>query len=140
MKPFPAGGVQAMILERKGDRTYARLSADCGGIPTEKNLQKIVARDMKDMLDKATIEGLARGLGVTVTSVVLACATSMGLRVRPADEDVLELPGAGSLPAPAKGALISMSRELQNAYAGEWDHAINKGNAEINPGKSEPST
>lgn len=135
-----------MIMEAKGQRTYDRFSMDCGGVPTTKNLQKLAAREVLAFPDKRTIEGLARGMGATQTAVVLAFGRSMGLKVAPEDGDVLELPGAGSLPTAARETLLAMSRELQNAYAQPWGDrgdyhlAANEGHAGVDPEEIEPTT
>lgn len=135
-----------MIVEAKGQRTYDRFSLDCGGVPTSKNLQKLAAREVRAFPDKVTIEGLARGMGVTQAAVLLAFGRSLGLKVAPEDGDVLELPGAGLLRPQARETLLAMSRELQNAYAQPWgdhDHyhlAADEGHADVDPEESEPTT
>lgn len=144
--------LQKLIAEKRGDRTLARLSRDCGGVPTERALSRLTLHPFTRLPDKATIEGLARGLGVSVSQVILACAASMGFRVHQEDRTDLVLPGAGNLPPQAQEALLNMSRELQNAYAQPWGQqeesaeypplrlAANKGHTGINPEETEPST
>lgn len=71
-----------LVLDHKGDRSYERLSKDCGGEPTGKRLQQIATTPIKTFPDAETIQGIAQGLGVSVTDVVLASARSLGLEVR----------------------------------------------------------
>lgn len=71
-----------LVLDHKGDRSYERLSRDCGGEPTGKRLQQIATNPIKTFPDAETIQGVAQGLGVSVTDVVLASARSLGLQVR----------------------------------------------------------
>lgn len=125
--------LQRLIAERRGDRTLARLSRDCGGVPTERGLSRLTLHSFTRLPDRATIEGLARGLGVSVSQVVLACAAVIGFRVQPQDRNDLVLPGAGCLPPQAQEALLSMSRELQNAYAKDWALAAHKGEPGVAP-------
>ena len=71
-----------LIAGTKGERSYETLSRDCGGTPTAKRLHQLATAEPKNFPDPPTIQGLARGLGVTVTEVVLASARSLGLAVR----------------------------------------------------------
>lgn len=110
-----------LILDRKGTRSYERLARDCGGVPKANRLHAMVANGMNNFPDPDTIRGLSRGLNVSVTSIVLACARSVGLPVSEGGEpDELVLQGAGSLPAESKELLVSMSRQLQHAYSQTW--------------------
>ncbi len=144
--------LQRLIAEKRGDRGLRALSRDCGGTPNDRVLGRMVHNDLKAFPERPTVEGLARGLGVSVTRVLLACASSLGYRVQSEDETVLVLPGAGTLPPKAQETLLDMSRELQNAYAQPWGQsegereypplrlAASEGHAGVNPEETEPST
>lgn len=112
---FPSDGMQRMIADRKGDRTYERLSRDCGGVPTTNRAHGMATKPMKSFPDADTMVGLARGLNASVTDVVLACAASVGLTVnRGPDPEGLVLHGAGNLPQSAQDALVDVSRQMQS--------------------------
>lgn len=101
-----------LINTKRGDRTYAKLSRDCGGAPTDKRLQSMVSRPMKAFPDADTIKGLAIGLRVNAADVILASARSLGLNVEASDTVGLNIPGAGALPDSAKEAIIGVAMEL----------------------------
>ncbi|WP_284984243.1 helix-turn-helix transcriptional regulator [Arthrobacter sp. efr-133-TYG-118] len=105
-------GLRRLIESKRAGRTIASLSDACGGDPTPRRLQQIIA-DGIDAFPKAnTIQGLARGLGVSITEVVMACAVSLGLEVEDATSDALVLAGAGNLPASSRAILQNMAKEL----------------------------
>ncbi|MHA7144221.1 hypothetical protein ACX80U_05835 [Arthrobacter sp. TmT3-37] len=113
-----------LILDRKGSRSYERLARDCGGVPKANRLHAMVANGLNNFPDPATIRGLSRGLNVSITTIVLACARSVGLPVSESgDSDELVLQGAGALPADSKELLVNMSRQLQHAYSRPWGEA-----------------
>lgn len=101
-----------LILTKKGQRTYAKLSADCGGAPTDSRLNSLVLRSVKTFPDSDTIRGLAIGLNVPVADVILASARSLGLVVGVTEPGTLSLPGAAHLPASAQAAIVEVAREL----------------------------
>lgn len=108
--------LQTLITTRKGDRSYERLSRDCGGKPTRNAIQKIVKTEMRAFPDKETIQGLCRGLPATIEEVLNASAISMGLIDRAKESDGLVLNGAGRLPARTRGILVALSDELQRVH------------------------
>lgn len=103
-----------LILERKGDRTFDRLSADCGGEPAGRRLQQLAAgrREMKNFPDPETITALAKGLHVTTVDVLLASARSLGIRVATSDADSLTIAHGGQLPLEAQEALHHTARTM----------------------------
>lgn len=111
------GGIRALIESKRAGRTIASLSDACGGDPTPRRLQQIIAAGIKAFPDPNTINGLARGLGVSVTEVTLACAASLGLGVNDTTSGALVLAGAASLPLSARQLLHLMARELLVAHA-----------------------
>lgn len=120
-----SGGIQNLILDRKGDRSNEALSRDCGGRPTGNAIWKILQGELRGFPDVDTIQGLARGLKVPAREVLHAYARSLGLDIGTAEEpDYLPLPGAQKLPAEAQETLMTMSQTLLNAYSagadGDW--------------------
>lgn len=102
-----------LIADRKGTRSYDRLSRDCGGVPTSKRLHQLATVTPKNFPDPDTIRGLAAGLGVTVTDIVMASARSLGLSVYTGnDPSALSIGGAGELPDSAKETLTTVAREF----------------------------
>lgn len=119
------GGIQNLILDRKGDRSNEALSRDCGGRPTGNAIWKILQGELRGFPDVDTIQGLAKGLKVPAREVLHAYARSLGLDIGTDEEpDSLALPGAQKLPAEAQDTLITMSQTLLNAYGagegGDW--------------------
>jgi sirohydrochlorin ferrochelatase len=103
----------ALLRARKGDRSYERLSRDCGGFPTANRLQQIATKQLNEFPNPDTIRGLAMGLGTTVTEVTLASARSLGLNVRAADADAMVIAGAGKLPPDAQEAILAVARQME---------------------------
>lgn len=133
--------LQQLVLDLKGDRSYERLARDCGGVPTAKRLQQIATTPHpKTFPDPPTVEGLAQGLGVTVTEVVLAAATSLGLNVhRGGDPSEVVLAGVGDLPTPARDAVLSVAREMVRLHTGSGKtHSVVTRINEASRAKPEP--
>ncbi|MFC7860729.1 hypothetical protein ACFQ9D_12165 [Arthrobacter koreensis] len=107
-------GLEALLLNRKGDRTWDEVARDCGNVITGKRLQQMGgSKPIKNFPDPPTVKGLARGLNSTVTEILVACARSLGLRAEDPVAGALVLHGAASLPESSKDLLRSMSSELQ---------------------------
>lgn len=105
--------LKALIASHKGRRSYERLSLDCGGTPTAARLHQLATIPQKNFPDPDTIAGLARGLGVPVTEVVMCAARSLGLRVSSGyDPDALVLADAGLLSNSARDAITTLVREM----------------------------
>jgi len=102
-----------LITERRGERSYGRLAQDCGGYPTAKRLQQLVAKPLTNFPDPDTIRGLVLGLGCSATEITLAAARSAGLPVVAGeDPSALTIAGAGLLPPHAQEALLDLAREM----------------------------
>lgn len=110
--------LQTLLTDRQGGRSYARLSEDCGGNPTDKRLNQIAKHGIRSFPDAGTIEGLSTGLNVSVTTVVMAAARSLGLRVAPSDPDAITVDGIGGLPASSRDLIVSVAREMVQLHAG----------------------
>lgn len=105
--------LEQLVLDHKGDRSYDRLGKDCGNNPTGKRLQQITTMGIKNFPDPDTIRGLSRGLGVSITDVVLASARSLGLSVASdPTSGALVLADVAELPSSARQALTSVAREM----------------------------
>lgn len=103
----------ALIADRKGTRSYEKISQDCGGLPTAKRVHQLATKPQKNFPDPDTIRGLARGLGVTITDVVMAAARTVNLPVYTGnDPSALSIGGAGDLDDEAKEALSKVAREF----------------------------
>lgn len=110
--------LQALVADRKGDRSYEQLAALSGGRLSRARIQQIATREMKAFPDAATLAGLAQALDVPVQEVVLATARSLGLEVRGGTSgDALLVPGGKNLSTPAQDALLTMARELSKSGA-----------------------
>lgn len=103
----------ALIADKKGTRSYEKISQDCGGLPTAKRVHQLATKPQKNFPDPDTIRGLARGLGVTITDVVMAAARTVELPVYTGnDPSALSIGGAGELDDSAKEALSKVAREF----------------------------
>ncbi|MDN4611915.1 hypothetical protein [Arthrobacter burdickii] len=119
-KTFPADGIQNLILNHKGDRSYGRLERDAGGYPSSRALQKAATSPASGFPDPRTISGLSRALNVPIADVIRAYAVSLGLPMEGEDKGVLRIVGAGTLPKQSQDLLISLARELRTAYETPW--------------------
>lgn len=102
----------ALINQRKGTRSYVRLSRDCGGNPSRARLQQMATQKLREFPDPETIQCLSRGLGATVTEIILASARSLGLSVAVGDPGALVVAGAGNLSPGAQDVILGLAREL----------------------------
>jgi hypothetical protein len=125
-----------LIADRKGTRSYDRLAEDCGGTPSSGRLHQMATRPLKNFPDPDSIRGMANGLGVTVTDIVMAAARSLDLPVYTGnDPSALSIGGAGTLPDSAKEALTSVAREFikltsQHETDGEADAQVTESRTE----------
>lgn len=102
-----------LIADRKGTRSYDRLSDDCGGTPSSGRLHQMATKPLKNFPDPESIRGMAQGLGVTVTDIVMASARSLELPVYTGnDPSALSIGGAGELDDSSKEALSTVAREF----------------------------
>ncbi|MGV0109797.1 hypothetical protein [Arthrobacter sp. CP30] len=120
---FPGDGIQNLILNRKGDRSYGRLERDAGGYPTAKAIQKAANSPASGFADPRTIAGLSRALNVPIADVIRAYAVSLGLPMEAEERGVLRIIGAGDLPKEAQELLITIARDLRKAYETPWPDA-----------------
>ncbi|QTJ65019.1 hypothetical protein HYG77_04990 [Rhodococcus sp. ZPP] len=126
----------ALIADRKGTRSYDRLAEDCGGTPSSGRLHQMATRPLKNFPDPDSIRGMANGLGVTVTDIVMAAARSLDLPVYTGnDPSALSIGGAGTLPDSAKETLTTVAREFikltsQHEADGEADAQITESRTE----------
>lgn len=127
-----------LIADRKGTRSYDRLSDDCGGTPSSGRLHQMATKPLKNFPDPESIRGMARGLGVTVTDIVMASARSLELPVYTGnDPSALSIGGAGALDDSAKEALAAVAREFIRLTSQREDGAHHESGTEEVP---EPRT
>lgn len=101
--------LQGLIGLRKGDRSYEQLSKASGGIITRQRMQALATTPMRAFPDPDTIRALSKALGVTETTVVLAAATSVGLRVQgPSGWAALLPAGIESVPDYMRESILSV--------------------------------
>lgn len=103
--------LSSLIARHRGERTAVKLARDCGNAPTDKRINQITNGPISAFPDAETIKGLSRGLGVSVTAVVLASARSIGLEVEQSPDDLV-LAGAGKLPSASQQVIRDMSKIL----------------------------
>lgn len=89
-----------LVRRNLGDRTLAELSHDCGGEPDLDGLRQLAdpGTEMAVLPAPRTIRGLARGLGVSEATVLLAAGESLGLD---AGSGVQIQVGSGRIPTEA---------------------------------------
>lgn len=109
---FPTNGLQELIMERKRDRTYQELEADCGGTPTKSNIHRLATKPITDMPTTEVMRGLAKGLRVRIVDVVRAAATSVGLPMGEVSPNDLVIADAGRLPSDSQQALMATAANM----------------------------
>lgn len=109
---LPKNGLQALILNHKGDRSYARLSAACGGVPSTVNAQRLATKPIKDFPTADVLMGLSKGLGVRAVDVLHAAAISVGMPIQAAPGEDLVVPGAGRLPDVSRRLVSEMAENM----------------------------
>jgi hypothetical protein len=109
-----------LIKSHKGARSYADLSRDCGGYPSDKRIQQLATQAPKNFIDPPTVVALAKGLRVPQVAVVLAVAESLNLDVRRATPALLDRlpPGIERLSETQINAIAEMIRALLEASEG----------------------
>lgn len=113
------GGIEELINSMLGGRTLKQLSKDCGGTPTIGRISGIMTDGVRGFPTLTTINGLAKGLGVSPQTVIQACGVTLGLwTVENFSAGALQLPlGAEKLTKGQKNAVVSVVREFINANA-----------------------
>jgi len=123
--------LRELIGLQKGDRSYEQLSKACGGQPSAKRLQQIATEQIKNFPDPDTIRALAKGLGVTESTVVLASAASLGLDVHTPTMWAALLPaGTDLIPDHMRDGILSVVRSAVRMAGGEKDVATHADEAE----------
>lgn len=106
-----SGDLADLIGQTKGDRSYAKLAQESGDVVIRQRWYQLATSPLKEFPEPPTIEAIARGLGVSVTDVVIACARSVGLQVRDAGTFAgLDLAGVPDGQAEAVRRLVSTLR------------------------------
>lgn len=136
--------LQELISLRKGDRSYERLSEACGGYPGGPRIHQLATTEIKGFPDPSTIRGLAKGLGVTEMTVLLATAESLGLDIKmPGGDGWAALLPAGTTKIPAyfRDAILTVVHSaiqvVEDAESRETtqpdEHAPSTGEASVTP-------
>lgn len=112
-----------LIAAHKSGRSYEELARDCGGVLTSQRLQQIATTVPKAFPSADTIRGLARGLRISESVVVLAVAESLGLDVSRAIPRLVELLPASALTITDRqaAALAEVIRSFTETKAGDGD-------------------
>lgn len=106
-----SGDLADLIGQTKGDRSYAKLAQESGDVVIRQRWYQLATSPLKEFPEPPTIEAIARGLGVSVTDVVIACSRSVGLQVRDAGTFAgLDLAGVPDEQAEAVRRLVSTLR------------------------------
>ncbi|MBG6085861.1 hypothetical protein [Zhihengliuella flava] len=114
-KNLPQGGLQRLIQERRGNRSYESLSRDCGGTPAKPNLVRLATDEYKSFPRPDAMIGLAKGLKVRVQDIVVASAISCGIQLPKGlagSSDDLVIPGAGKLPDESRSMLEELAGNM----------------------------
>lgn len=117
--------LKELIAIHKSGRSYEELARDCGDVLTSQRLQQIATTAPKAFPSADTIRGLARGLRVSESVVVLAVAESLGLDVARAVPRLVELlpASASSISDRQAAAIAEVIRAFTDPKAGEeHDH------------------
>lgn len=109
---LPSDGLQNLILNHKGDRSFARLSVACGGTPTTVNLHRLATGSLKNFPTADVLMGLSKGLGVRAIDVLHAAAVSVGMPIHSAAGEDLIVPGAGRLPDASRRLVVEMAENM----------------------------
>lgn len=109
-----------LIAVHKSGRSYEELARNCGGGITSQRLQQIATTVPKAFPSADTIRGLARGLRVSESVVVLAVAESLGLDVARAVPRLVELlpASATALSDRQAAAIAEVIRSFTDEKAG----------------------
>lgn len=113
--------LQQLVLNNKGDLSYAGIADRSGGDLNAKGLQKLITSQFTAFPSPATLNGISRALGLPLQDVVLAAGRSLGLRLHDSNPDDLVLIGAKRLPSASQETLRSMAREMLNWMDGKYD-------------------
>lgn len=110
-----------LIATHKSGRSYEELAKACGGVLTSQRLQQIATTTPKAFPNAATIRGLARGLRVPESVVVLSIAESLGLDVARAVPRLVELlpASANEISERQAAAIAEVIRAFTEERAGE---------------------
>lgn len=112
-----------LIAAHKSGRSYEELARDCGGVMTSQRLQQIATTAPKAFPSADTLRGLAKGLRVSESVVVLAVAESLGLDVSRAVPRLVELLPATALTITDRqsAAIAEVIRSFTETKAGAGD-------------------
>lgn len=103
-----------LIMDAKSarDMSYDDLAKACGGVPARQRLFQMASVPIKSFPGADSIEGLSRGLGISITEVIMACARSVGLNVRGNDVDTIHISGLSRYPPEILDAYKALGQQI----------------------------
>lgn len=106
--------LKELIATTKGDRSFEDLSRASGGTPQAARWWSMATEPLKVAPTPATIQAVARALGVTERQVWLAVGDSLGLEVGDRDSRLVQLlpPGTEELTDDATASVLALIRVL----------------------------
>lgn len=111
--------IDQLITELRGNRTYEQLAEDCGGFPSFSRIAAMAKKGITAFPSPETIQGLARGLGVSTGDIVESCGASLGLWEEGKNRTPIALPqGSEKLTATQKAAIVGVVREFIKSNQG----------------------
>lgn len=128
-KTWPTGGIQELIRDRKGDRSYDQLAHESDYVVKSANIQRMATSTPSRFPDPVTIRAIAKLMRCTEHEVVMACATSLGLSVGGATPVDLVIRGAGRY-SPLSQRHILEAAEFAGYWEASSDPVIDKDSAE----------
>lgn len=110
----PAMDLMELIRATKGDRSYADLERAGGGSPSAKRWQQLATKPQANFPDPPTIRAMARALGVSESSVIVAAGRSLGLTLDAPEGPLVDLlpPGAKKLTHHQVSAVLAVIRAM----------------------------
>lgn len=101
-----------LILENAGGRGNTELSRDCGGVPTQSRIWQMLNNGYTQFPGVDVIRGLSRGLNISTSRIVQACAEDLGIPMGRDDESTLTIAGGGELDEESKRAIVTIARNM----------------------------
>lgn len=101
-----------LILENAGGRGNTEISRDCGGVPTQSRIWQMLNKGYTKFPGVDVIKGLSRGLNISTSRIVQACAEDLGIPMGRDDDSTLTIAGGGELDEESKRAIVTIARNM----------------------------
>lgn len=88
--------LQELIAQRKGGRSFSKLSEDAGNVPSASRFHQL-STEVGDFPNRETIEGIAQALRLPVRAIVVATMASFGWDTGPQHAELMDRLGAYDL-------------------------------------------